>query len=315
MSPEETEKQEKNVTPGELRPIPCDLCGENEFHPLFEKESSRGEVYRIVRCKNCGLVQVNPQPDLDRVRPYYEAEYFNRRTDRGYDNYFSEKLKTQINSVYNMNLEDLGFDELETSLGVRKKNVARIPRSLDVGCAAGYFVEHMKNRGWDSTGVEISAEAAAFGIQELGLNIIVDDFLSCDRLEPESFEMITLWASLEHMHSPMRVLGRAFELLKPGGRMVLSTCRYGTIAMFRGKEWRYMNVPEHLYFFSRSGLKQAVRKIGFRVVKTITYGSGFTTKNDAGPIYRISKKIADPAVKQLGQGDMMAFHLRKPFTT
>lgn len=299
---------------GKIRDVPCDVCGGERFTPLFEKESSRGEIYQVVQCRSCGLVQVNPQPDVDAVRPYYESGYFEKRTDRGYDNYFSSALKQQINHVYELNLNDLGFSDYErdiiwNSYSINKENQ---PKSLDAGCAAGYFVEYMREKGWKSEGIEISESAARFGIDELSLDIIVDDFLSCKQLETGNYQLVTMWASIEHMHSPMAVLRRGYELLAPGGRMILSTCRYGLLAQLRQKDWRYMNVPEHLYFFRMNGFRSAARKVGFDVVKAISYGSGFTTKKDSGLWYKLAKRIADPLVKALNQGDMMAIHLRKP---
>jgi 2-polyprenyl-3-methyl-5-hydroxy-6-metoxy-1,4-benzoquinol methylase len=299
---------------GMLRLVPCNVCGSLEFKTLFDKESSLREVFQVVRCK-CGLVQVNPQPDLEAVRPYYESHYFKKRTDRGYDNYFSDALRDEIRRVYQLNLEDLAFPEYEAKLKAEAQSTdslsARLkPRALDAGCAAGYFVEYLKERGWNSEGIEISEAAASAG-RKRGLRITVGDFLTSSEMIPESYDLITFWASLEHMHDPARVLLRSKELLKPGGRMILSTCRYGLLARMRGKEWRYMNVPEHLYFFSLGGLKRFAAALGFRVVKTVTYGSGMTTRKDASPFYNRAKKILDPLVKWTGQGDMMAFHLEK----
>lgn len=291
--------------PGQIRPVPCDACGGAAFTPLFSKQSSRNETFQIVRCTACGLVQVNPQPDVDAVRPYYESEYFLKRTDRGYDNYFSEGVRAEITRVYNLNLRDLGFPKFADVLPEKER------RSLDVGCAAGYFVAHMKGLGWDAEGIEISQSAAWFGIEKLGLKIHVDDFLSSSHTKPESYQLVTLWASLEHMHSPSRVLERCRELLRPGGRMILSTCRYGLLAKWQGLDWRFMNVPEHLYYFSHGGLISLCRKIGLELVESITYGSGMTTKKNAGLLYRTAKRIFDPAVKWTGQGDMMALHLKK----
>jgi len=292
---------------GTIRPIPCDSCGGESFKSLFYKESSRDESFQIVSCKTCGLVQVNPQPDANAVKPYYGEIYFKKRTDRGYNDYFSSALKRQINLVYEMNLRDLDFFEYEKSMLDRPE----LPSALDAGCAAGYFIEFLSNRGWKARGIEISDAAARFGIDKLGLDIIIDDFLSCDKLKRDSFDLISLWASLEHMHTPGAVLFRAFELLRPGGRMILSTCRYGLLARLKGKKWRYMNVPEHLYFFSLPGLIELAVKIGFRTVKTVTYGSGLTTKQNSGIFYKLVKKISDPLVKLLNQGDMMALHLIK----
>jgi SAM-dependent methyltransferase len=296
-----------------LETIPCDLCGSERFEPLFRKGSARGEIFLIQRCSRCGLVQVNPQPDLDAVKPYYDASYFTRRTDRGYDNYFSDRIRNQIRRVYEMNLRDLGFFELETTLLNRSidSGESANPVALDAGCAAGYFVEYLRERGWEASGIEISEDAARFGIETLRLPILIGDFFSETRLHPESFDLITLWASLEHMHSPSRVFERIHQLLKPGGRLILSTCRYGFLARLRGIEWRYMNVPEHLYFFSTANLSALAERSGFEIVSRISYGSGLTAKKGASPLYRGAKFVADPLVKLLNQGDMMAAHLRK----
>lgn len=309
----------------EIKMVPCDSCRSDQFLPLYEKKSGRGELFQIVRCLHCDLVQVNPQPNAAAVAPYYSKDYFTRRTDRGYDNYFSEQVKSQIQSVYDMNLNDLGFPEYETMLfsedwiyrNLRNQNEnparqATAPRALDVGCAAGYFVQYMQDRGWKAQGIELSADAAMHGIRELNLDILIDDFLSCDRLREASYDLLTLWASLEHMHSPRQVLERSFTVLKPGGRMLLSTCRWGVLARMRGLKWRYLNVPEHLYFFSLDGLKELAAEIGFVCMESITYGSGMTTRANAGPLYRMAKSIADPLVKRTNQGDMMALHLMRP---
>jgi 2-polyprenyl-3-methyl-5-hydroxy-6-metoxy-1,4-benzoquinol methylase len=316
-----------------VRDIPCDRCGGEQFLTLFEKQSSRQEVYQVVSCIRCSLVQVNPQPDARTVAPYYSSDYFTRRTDRGYDNYFSDRLKVQIQRVYEQNLTDLRFFEYEDFLrsgswllrhcagpaGGRSPRDNRNgrdgdhrPRSLDVGCAAGYFVQYLEERGWNATGIELSRAAARHGVRELNLNILVGDFLSCRKLEPASYDLISLWASIEHMHSPRQVLERSFELLKPGGRMLLSTCRYGILARMRGTAWRFMNVPEHLYFFRLEGLTGLAEEIGFVTEATVSYGSGFTARADASAWYRVAKRIADPLVKRWNMGDMMALHLARP---
>lgn len=258
-------------------------------------------------------------------RPVYEASYFEKRTDRGYDNYFSGELKQQIRRVYEQNLDDLGFFDYEEAClgdawflqhceeqaGAETEHRDYRPRALDAGCAAGYFVEFLQDRGWNSQGVELSRAAAKFGIDELGLNILIADFLTSKRLPKESYDLLTFWASIEHMHSPRGVFERCRELLKPGGRLILSTCRYGLLARWRGEDWRFMNVPEHLFFFSLNGIRKMAEDCGFRTVASVTYGSGFTTKKDASLFYKAAKAVADPLVKRTDQGDMMALHFVK----
>lgn len=284
--------------------ISCPVCNCKSFDFLFQKESDRNEIYSVVRCRQCELVMVNPQPDEDTLKPYYEESYFDKRTDRGYDNYFSDEIKKQINSIYFKNLYDLGFLSFEsvTLSGPR-------PNCLDIGCAAGYFVELMQERGWNAEGIEISKKAAAYGIEKLNLKIHNSDFLLTD-LHKE-YDLITLWASIEHLRKPHEVMAKASSSLRRGGRMILSTCRYGILARMQGPSWRYMNVPEHLFYFSISNMKHLAKKSGFRIVKIVSYGSGFTARKNASVLYKFSKRIADPCVKFFNIGDMMAVHLEK----
>ena len=290
-----------------LRAIPCDACGTADFKTLFEKESSRSEAFRLVSCRQCGLVHVNPQPNLAAVQPYYENHYFLNRTDRGYADYYSPEVRRSIIETTHLNLKDLDFYVYETRMRERGDK----PNALDAGCAAGYFVDYLRTRGWNSRGIELSEDAARYGRDVLRLPIEIGDYLSAESLAPGTFDLITLWASIEHMHSPRAVLQRTHSLLRSGGRMILSTCRYGLLARVMGARWRYMNVPEHLYFFSVRGIERLAETVGFRVVKVITYGSGMTTRANATLFYRTAKRLADPLVKRTGQGDMMALQLEK----
>ena len=145
----------------------------------------------------------------------------------------------------------------------------------------------------------------------LQLNITKADFLEWDREIKEKFELITLWASIEHLHKPKETLEKIYSHLKPGGRMILSTCRYGILARITGINWRYMNVPEHLYYYSLDALIRECEKIGFKKISSITYGSGMTAKKDSSWIYRTTKKFMDSFVKWTNQGDMMAIQFEK----
>ncbi len=284
--------------------INCNTCSSNSFREVLKKESSKAELFTVVMCNNCKLVQVNPQPSFQEVLKYYSNDYFYKRSDRGYDNYYSEKVKSEIERVFKLNLADLDFFSWEADLVDTKS-------TIDIGCAAGYFVNFMKSRGWNASGIEIAEGPASFGKEKLGLNIYQEDFLKWDVEISQKFDLITLWASIEHLHQPRETLEKIHKHLKPNGRMILSTCRYGLQAKVKGLNWRYLNVPEHLYYYSLSNLIELCNTIGFNKVKHITYGSGMTNKKDANLIFKISKFFMDKIVKWTDQGDMMAIHFSK----
>lgn len=282
-----------------MQSIPCNTCSNSEFTPLFSKASPKGEIFQIVECKKCKLVQVNPQPSLEEVSKYYEDSYFTQRTDRGYDNYYSEETKKEIARVFNLNLKDLGFFDWERILGSERS-------ALDVGCAAGYFLDYLKSRNWKTKGLDIASGPVRFAKETLGLDVEQKDFLTWDLDGKEKFDLITLWASIEHLHHPKETLQKILKHLKPGGRMILSTCRYGVLAKYLGPKWRYLNVPEHLYYYSLPGIISLGNELGYIPLGHISYGSGLTAKKGSGVFYKTSKKVADWAVKKFNQGDMMA---------
>ena len=50
-----------------MKLIPCNTCNSTNFSDVLRKESSQSEEFTVVKCKSCGLVQVNPQPEFEEV--------------------------------------------------------------------------------------------------------------------------------------------------------------------------------------------------------------------------------------------------------
>lgn len=282
----------------------CGICSSSKLIPVLSKPSKDGKLYKIYKCKSCSILQVSPIPDQSELDEYYSNEYFTKRTDRGYDNYYSDTIRTELFRVWGLNLKDLN---ISLSLADRSK----VPRSLDIGCAAGYFVDYCKSFGWQSQGIEISTEPVRYGREVLGLDILQEDFLDWDREGKNKYDLISLWASIEHMREPKRVLEKIRLHLNPAGVVVLSTCRWGFISKLRKEKWRFLNVPEHLFYFGFGEFRKLMESIGYKKISSITYGSGLTSKKGAGQFYRMGKVVLDSLVKVSNQGDMMAYSFRK----
>jgi 2-polyprenyl-3-methyl-5-hydroxy-6-metoxy-1,4-benzoquinol methylase len=242
---------------------------------------------------------VNPRPTFEEISKYYEAQYFTNRTDRGYKNYFSKSLQIEIERVIELNLKDLNFFKYEKQLKKSKK-------SLDIGCAAGYFVNYLKKRDWTSYGIDVSEKCIEFAQKNLHLNVKYDNYLNYEY--QENFDLITLWATIEHLHYPTKTIKKIFNDLNPGGYIYLSTCRTGGLNFMQifGSKWRYYNFPEHLFFFSLKNIKNLLKKEGFIIKKSFTYGSGF------GKPKTTLRKFSDFLAKYLSMGDMMVISAQKP---
>lgn len=270
----------------------CILCDSPDYIFRFSKKGRNGETFQLCRCSKCGLEFINPRPDENEIGKYYTNNYFMQRDQRGYDNYYSDKVKKEIERVYLLNLKDLGFFDYEAKLSETKK-------SLDIGCAAGYFVELLKKRGWQSSGIDIASDCIKYGQESLGLDLIDGSYLKYN--PAKKYDLITLWATIEHLHNPSEFLKKINSDLADDGILYLTTCRIDgpNFKNFFASRWRFYNFPEHLVFFSKKNIKKILKEEGFKVNKIITYGSGF------GKGVSLIRKIADFKARHFGMGDMM----------
>ena len=78
-------------------------------------------------------------------------------------------------------------------------------RLLDFGCGGGEFLLRMRNQGWSVRALDSSERVISHLRTKFGLRGFVGS-LPHPGLALESFDVITMWASLEHVHEPVDVL-------------------------------------------------------------------------------------------------------------
>src|SRR5438034_6444187 len=65
---------------GRMETVLCDLCKSNENDLLIRQRdlllAVTDEEFRIVRCRQCGLVYLNPRPSSDLIGTYYPNVYY-----------------------------------------------------------------------------------------------------------------------------------------------------------------------------------------------------------------------------------------------
>jgi 2-polyprenyl-3-methyl-5-hydroxy-6-metoxy-1,4-benzoquinol methylase len=136
---------------------------------------------------------------------------------------------------------------------------------LDFGCGGGSFLERMRHQGWQVTGLDASAETVERISSELGIRALTGT-LPHPELEPASFDIVTMWHSLEHVHDPLGVLRAAYDLLAPGGRLMVAVPNIDSAAFhWFGPAWFALDLPRHLTHFAPATLRTMLEKAGFRV--------------------------------------------------
>ena len=137
-------------------------------------------------------------------------------------------------------------------------------RLLDFGCGAGLFLHRMHKRGWQVVGLDLSEKVVQQVREELKLTALVGTLPHPD-LPPSSFDLVTLWHSLEHVHQPLEVLNEVNRLLAPGGKVLVAVPNIDSAPFsWFGPFWYGLDVPRHLTHFTPATLKKMLDRAGFK---------------------------------------------------
>lgn len=92
---------------------------------------------------------------------------------------------------------------------------------LDIGCSTGLFLDEARRAGFEAYGAELSPEAAAFARTHFGLEVHPGDWHDAGYADG-SFDVVTLFDTVEHLSDPLGELAAIRRLLKPGGLLLQS---------------------------------------------------------------------------------------------
>ena len=119
-------------------------------------------------------------------------------------------------------INPLRLNYIDKALTLKGKTV------LDVGCGGGILSESMAERGAKVTGIDLGEKALKVAqLHSLESGVAVDyQFISVEKLaeqQPASFDVVTCLEMLEHVPDPASVVAACAKLVKPGGKVFLST--------------------------------------------------------------------------------------------
>jgi SAM-dependent methyltransferase len=143
-------------------------------------------------------------------------------------------------------------------------------RILDVGSGPGLFLQHGKDRGWETTGIEPSQQAADHS-RGLGL-AIVEDFLSEESAGPLGcFDVVHMSEVLEHIGDPASLLQTAHGMLKPDGILCVGVPNdynpfQDALRKAAGFPSWWVAPPHHVNYFDFESMAALFARVGFDVV-------------------------------------------------
>lgn len=183
------------------------------------------------------------------------------------------KIPTQNTPVLNVLTEDKHawfagrtraiLKYLDAEMTPRRAGAERLV--LDVGAGAGNMAHHLAHYG---RVIGLDSNPRPLGVaRDRGLEALqsLGDHMPFGN---DTFDLVALLDTVEHIPDDMAVFGEALRILKPGGKLMV------TVPAFQWL-WSYNDdINEHQRRYTAPELRQKLASTGFRV-KRISYNSFF----------------------------------------
>lgn len=273
--------------------------------------------FRSCPNRECGLIWLDPVPHRDDLA-------------RAYANYYTQEATSDLGELeirvpggwlgreylgrrfnYPQNAKGLAALRLSTLMPLFPRLAAKLEdfvghlsyqpggTLLEIGCGNGSFMHSMRALGWKVTGVETDPRAATIALAA-GLEVHQGDLSTID-LPTGSFSAVVMRHVVEHLTDPVATLARCHSLLRPAGRLVITTPNPQGLGyrIFR-RAWRGFEPPRHLHLFGPASIRLCLEKAGFTSI------SSRSTLHWADGILRQSVLIRLPILRRNVAGKIVA---------
>ena len=224
------------------------VCG-GSLRPAFRKDG-----FDLVSCETCGMLMRARLPAAEELREIYAPEYFKASAEEpanGYADYLADGERHR--------------ETARRRLSLLYRFAPPRGKLLDVGAAAGFFVDEAIRAGWDAQGIDIAPQVVDWGRRELNVSLRVGGITSVEA--PGTYDVVTMWDYIEHSLDPDGELAKSNELLVEDGLVALSTGDLDSLAARLSRSrWHLLTPRHHNFFFGAKTLVRLLERRGFDVL-------------------------------------------------
>jgi 2-polyprenyl-3-methyl-5-hydroxy-6-metoxy-1,4-benzoquinol methylase len=220
----------------------CPSCGSNNIHPSSKIKDYfySNEEFEIWECKNCSLKFTQNRPVVEEIGKYYDS--------KNYASHDSGKSNNPLLLVYKWARSYM----LQEKFELIRQFKPEWKQVLDYGTGEGFFVEYLLKKGKDAIGIEPSPDARENFNRRTGQTLLESLGTLSDQ---QTFQVISLWHVLEHIHDLHPTIKKLVQHLEPKGIMVIAVPNQASLdAELFNKEWAAWDVPRHLYHWNSQSL-------------------------------------------------------------
>jgi SAM-dependent methyltransferase len=234
-------------------PLPaCPICQQNTLYQTSHTctDYLTKHTFTLLGCHACGCYITQGVLHSQSV-DYYGKAYYNSKVG---------KFSPLIEKIFRWN---------------HKRNARFFykhfhPKTvLEIGCGRAYILRELKQWGVQVYCLE-SAGAAEWILQNKEVNVVslLAEQEKAWPFEPEFFQLIVFWHVFEHLPDPIAALEQATQVLEKGKVLCISVPNATSLQAQLGlATWFHLDVPRHLFHFSKKGLIELLEKHDYEILK------------------------------------------------
>jgi len=266
-----------------MMPLVCPIC-ENETLVLLPRQAKdyiTGKSFSLQQCNHCKCV-VTADVELAAFEDSYGDIYYN--SSKG-------KFSPLVEKIFKWN------HKRNARLLQKRFNPQSI---LEIGCGRAYLLKELKALGVNVCALE-SAAAADWILYNDAVEVVkISEDSSEWPFPSSSFQFVIYWHVFEHIANPIASLEQAQRVLAEDGILCVSV---PNVASYQARigltTWFHLDVPRHLFHFSKKGIIQLLEQRDFEIVKVCPgdgiqnlYGwfqslANIFTKQELNGLYRL----------------------------
>ena len=241
----------------------CPYCGATQYRHLGDKFI----LLAAKQCDFCRLIFRWPIESEDVTKRYYDRLFKDSWED-------TTGIRTEIESGKMEQFIAAKFQGVKYDYYHKLKIVRELTggtargKFLDFGCGWGYITFQARELGWDAEGFDVNGEYLTFARENLGITIHTDSEFVTNPAHYKRYDVVFAHHVLEHLVTPRQTLDTLYQLLKPGGWLVL------VVPNAAGDAWHHNAAQtlgqNHISAFTPEWFRDNLPKHGFMVTRIIS---------------------------------------------
>ncbi len=242
----------------------CVACGAQKIRYWRQKhfqytEGANHKEFHIYRCECCGTGFLNRPPHVTWLQAIYQ--------------YSGQALTQEITLEEVLAREEVfpncTVDAERMSHQAHLLNSSGNDRALDIGSGFGFYTQALRKVGYRTVSINPGQYENEVFKKLNGDEPLAVMFENYQPQPPGQFGAVMMSQVLEHLLEPDHAIKKVSMLLASGGVLACAVPNYNSflVKLLGTKDNACLWVPEHVNYFTESGLRALVERNGFRVVK------------------------------------------------